>query len=169
MEKQICGCAPLYIKTKLQCDAPDPSARELAIFREAVLQRVGELENMPTNEEGNLPVEAMLPLRPRQPVPTCLPGDVGPVEASADELTTANDKHEECTREKLPGQPGMFAFGWTAAAAASVLGVANEFSEGDSRPCAKVSPRTPCWLGSIDNNGTDVSYSVRVTCQVHPC
>merc|ERR1712137_1440747 len=90
----------MNVKTKLMCNAPDPSAGDLAVFREAISQRVGELPGIPKEAAHHLHIDAMLPLRPRQPIPACLLGDVwspDPVDdaCAAWSDTSSNDKPKE--------------------------------------------------------------------------
>lgn len=146
--------ALMNVKTKLLCDAPDPSADELAVFRDAVLQRVGELPGIPRKAAYQFPTEAMLPLRPRQPEPACLLGDIWSPDPVDDARSPWSDESQEnlISGEILSSKPQMKRFtncqvlALVGAAAASLVGVADEFNEGDARPCAKLS-QTRCWFG----------------------
>jgi len=147
--------ALMNVKTKLMCDAPDPSADDLAVFREAVLQRVGELPDVP-KKACDLQTEAMLPLRPRQPVPARLMGDIwSPPLQSTRSLSNESDPRCQewlegiALKEQSP-EPKVNSsmidcqvLSLERAAISSLPGVADEFREGDVRPCAKLSP-TPC-------------------------
>jgi len=75
-EKRMWIRALMNVKTKLVCEAPDPSPHELTFFREAVLERLVELQDIQKKAAYHSQLEAMLPLRPRQPVPSCLLGDI---------------------------------------------------------------------------------------------
>lgn len=153
--------ALMNVKTKLMCDAPDPSEDELAIFREAVLQRVDEISSI-SKKAAHPQVEAMLPLRPRQPVPTSVPGDVlspDPVDENVQSLEMLSTAGPECTEcaerevvEDTAETSASFAsvdcqvIALVGAATVSSAGVADEFSESDIRPCTKPS-HAPCWFG----------------------
>jgi len=163
--------AIMNIKTKLLCDAPDPTADELAIFRESVLQRVTELPDIPRKWEGDFPAEAMLPLRSQQPITASLLGDDWPVDSESDLLTTASSQCNERLRETFAsGEPqkphknratiDCQVVALIGVAAASLVEVANEFSEGDIRPCTRLS-RTRCWFGSTDEKVPGVLYASR--------
>jgi len=68
----------MNVKTKLRYGAPDPSADDLAVFREAISQRVGELPGVPKKAAHHLHVDAMLPLKPRKPIQTAFVLDNSP-------------------------------------------------------------------------------------------
>jgi len=157
-ETEMWSRAIMNIKTKLLFDAPDPSAGELAIFREAVLQRAGQLANIPRKRDDYLQVEAMLPLKPPQPA-SYLPGEVWPVGDRSNTITTTTDKRKECSRETLAANDSNLIT-LVGSPSVSRAGVANEFSQGDSRPCVRTS-HAPCWFGSIDASGPHAPCSIR--------
>lgn len=75
--------ALVNVKTKLMHAAPNPSKRELALFRSAVLEQVVLLKPIPT------PSEALLPLKPRQPWPPAAEGDLVQLDPMEDASTLA--------------------------------------------------------------------------------
>lgn len=149
--------ALMNVKTKLMCDAPDPSEHELAIFREAVLQRVEEISSL-SKKPAHPQAEAMLPLRPRQPVPASLLGDVlspEPVPQSVTLSVSVPNQPEPMQGEVVEDAAETLQVSFASVdcqvialsgvATVSSVGVADEFTENDTRPCAKPS-HSPSWF-----------------------
>jgi len=80
--------ALINVKMKLLFRAPDPTADDLEVFRSAVLERVVQLEIAPSTSG------ALLPLKPRPPLPSAVQGDkaqLDPMDCDESSLPSISD------------------------------------------------------------------------------
>lgn len=92
--------ALINVKIKLLHGAPNPTEQDLEVFRSAVLEQVVQLEDIPTS------AQALLPLKPRQPLPPAVPGDQAQLGSKDDDASL--DTSWDCS-----SQEGVDAEMWT--------------------------------------------------------
>lgn len=148
-EKELWIRAVMNVKTKIMFDAPDPTSDELAAFRESVRERLGGIPD--ANKDASLEsasgpgVGAMLPLKPRPPIPCSPQGDVWhpePLEDAFDppimQLVKKNQDQAQNPRKPTEQPTGMCQVqALTGVAVSSSIPVADEHHGTGFRPVYK--------------------------------